>query len=117
MRQMDILISYVLRTGLWLSVIIVSIGGALYLVQNGSELIHYHTLEHEPEVTVLMILYELRTLTAEGIISLGLFILVLTQVARVILTVIIFIAERDTIFALISLWILTALIYSIFWRG
>src|SRR5438552_1802858 len=115
--RLDVLISYVLRTGLWFSVIIVSIGGALYLIQNGSQLIHYQILEHETAVTVMIILSELRTLSAKAIINLGLFVLVLTQVARVLLTVIIFIAERDVIFALISLVILIALIYSIFWRS
>jgi uncharacterized membrane protein len=116
---MEMFIGYIMRTGLWISVIIVSIGGMLYLLQNGQHVVHYDTLQHDPRVVTSMsgILREAFTFSAEGIIWLGLLILVLTQVVRVALTAMLFFKDKDWIFTGISLIILVILIYSIFWRN
>lgn len=119
MKPMESLIGYVMRTGLWISVIIVLIGGVLYLLQNGSQFIHYQTLQHDTKssVTLLDILRGSFSFSPVSLVWLGLLILVLTQVIRVALTVVLFIVERDFIFACISGLILIILIYSIFWRS
>lgn len=119
MKQTEILIGNVLRIGLWLSVVIVLIGGALYLIQNGNELIHYSAFQEEPQHihTMAGILHSALTFSAVGIIEFGLLVLVLTQVIRVGMTVWLFAEERDAVFTWISLIILAVLIYSIFWRG
>ncbi|MHB1948607.1 MAG: DUF1634 domain-containing protein [Gammaproteobacteria bacterium] len=119
MKQTEMLIGRMLRVGLWLSVLIVLIGGALYLMQNGHELIHYSTFQEEPRHVHTMrgILHSALTFSAVGIIQFGLLVLVLTQVLRVAMTVWLFVQERDAVFTWISLIILVILIYSIFWRG
>lgn len=119
MKQTEMLIGSMLRVGLWLSVLIVLIGGTLYLIQNGNELIHYSAFQEEPPHvhTMAGILHSALTFSAVGIIEFGLLVLVLTQVIRVAMTVWLFAQEHDAVFTWISLSILAVLIYSIFWRG
>lgn len=118
MKQTELLMGQILRAGLWLSVIIVLIGGVIYLNQHGSQLVHYQffDLKTTQLTTMSGILNTALTFSARGIIQFGLLILVLTQVLRVALTVCFFLQERDYIFTIISFMILLILIYSIFWR-
>lgn len=116
--QIELVIGQVLRWGLILSVVIVSIGGALYLHENGHQFIHYNVFENGSLAIFSFrgILREAMSLSAQGIIELGLLVLVLTQVLRVILTAWLFALERDALFVCISLGILGVLLYSLFWR-
>jgi len=118
MERAELIIGYMLRIGLWLSVAVVSIGGVLYLMQCGHETIHYQVFHSEPWVptSLLDIWRELKKCSAQAIIQFGLMLLILTQVLRVALTAWLFMHERDYIFTWISLIILLVLIYSIFWR-
>lgn len=101
----ELQIGLLLRVGLWLSVLIVLLGGILYLLQCGSIFIQYEVFPS----TLLLICPGLR------IIQFGLLILVITQVLRVILTAWLFMQKRDYFFTFISLIIFGFLIYSIFW--
>lgn len=118
MRHIELLIGQMLRIGLLLSVLIVLVGGVMYLIQNGHELIHYQAFHEEPDgfYTMSGILKSALTFSAVGIIQFGLLVLVLTQVLRVAMTIWLFIQERDVIFTGISFAILAVLVYSIFWR-
>lgn len=117
MVRAELIIGHMLRIGLWLSVVVVSIGGILYLMQCGQETMHYQTFHFEPGVptSLLDIWHELTKSSAQGIIQFGLILLILTQVLRVALTAWLFMRERDYIFTWISSIILLVLIYSIFW--
>lgn len=119
MKQMELMIGVLMRMGLWLSVLIVLVGGGLYLIQNGDELIHYQAFAEEPKQlhTIPGILRSAATFSAVGIIQFGLLVLILTQVVRTAMTAWLFAEERDYLFTGISLMILAILIYSIFWRG
>lgn len=118
MKQAELLIGQMLRAGLLLSVLVVLVGGVMYLIQNGHETIHYRVFQPEASdlSTMSGILATALTFSAPGIIQLGLLILVLTQVLRVALTAWLFAQERDFLFTWISLIILAILIYSVFWR-
>lgn len=120
MRETELMIGYVLRAGLWLSVVIVLMGGSLYLLQNGGHLIHYQVFEQgsKANLSALSEIWgDVFSFSARGIIELGLLVLVFTQVLRVVLTAWMFFVVRDYFFTIISLLILGVLIYSIFWRG
>ena len=119
MKPTEWLIGQMLWLGLLLSMLIVLVGGTLYLIQNGSSLVHYQVFKghHNNFHTYSGIINAARAFSAVGIIQLGLLILVFTQVLRVALTVWLFIKEKDYPFIGISLFILGILIYSLFWRG
>lgn len=118
MDKMQLRIGQVLRYGLWLSVIVVLLGGLLYLSQNGHQLISYQHFQMEPKVpgSILNMLHVTPHFSAVGVIQLGLFLLVLTQILRVIMIAWLFFQEKDVIFTGISLFILGILSYSLFWR-
>ena len=111
MSRAELLIGKVLRVGLWLSVLIVLVGGIFYLIQYGHESVHYElfTPKFQPQSLMLS--------SSTIIIQLGLFVLILTQVLRVMLTAWLFLDLKDYVFTGISLVILGVLIYSIFWRS
>lgn len=118
MKEMELVIGQILRWGLFLSVIISLIGGILYLRQYGHDPIHYQAFHAEPKhlKTTFGIVHAAWSLSATGVIQFGLLILVLTQILRVILTIWLFLQEKDVFFVGISVIILIVLIYSIFWR-
>lgn len=105
-QQMEQWIGQVLRWGLFLSLFIVLVGGACYLWQHGNDVIPYQVFSGK-FTTIL--------LSPQGIIQLGLFILIGTQVLRVILTAFLFLQCKDYVFTAISGGIFVLLIYSIFW--
>jgi len=95
--------------------VIVFIGGILYLIQNGSNSPEYHVFKGEPKSlrTISGILKELLVLDGVGIIQIGLLLLIATPVVRVIFSVFAFALQRDSIYVVVTLIVLTVLIYSI----
>jgi uncharacterized membrane protein len=118
MRKIELIIGQVMRMGLLISVAMVMVGGGLYLAQNGHVIVHYEVFQSSvPRPSLTHFVHEIAAFSPAGIILLGLFILVLTQIIRVVLTAWLFIREKDYIFTGISFFILAVMIYSIFWRA
>lgn len=118
MDRMQLLIGQVLKVGVLLSFVIVFIGGGMYLWQHGNEVVAFHTFVNESplEDSFIGIFQNILNLSAVGIIQFGLFFLVLVQLIRVLLTVFWFVQLREWIFVIISAFILSILIASLFWR-
>ena len=115
MDRSELLIGKVLQWGLWLAVLVVGLGGTFYLIQCGQDIIQYKELDLMLDLNFKesLIFYTERC-SAQIIILIGLFILLLTQVLRVILTAWLFFKKKDYPFVWISLSVLIILIYSIF---
>lgn len=107
MNSEERLIGVVLRIGLWLSVLVVLIGGIFYLIQCGGEPIQYQIFQKKSYIN---------NCSARHIIDIGLLFLVFTQIFRVLLTAWLFFNQKDYFFTSISLLIFSVLIYSIFLR-
>ena len=111
-------ITIVMLTGIVISVILVTLGGFIYLLHDGNQPLPadffqtstYHT-------NILQIFRHLLAFSPIGIIELGLIFLVFTQIVRVALITFFYILTKDYWFILISSFVLTILIYSIFWRS
>lgn len=118
MDRMQLLIGQVLKVGVLLSFAIVLIGGVMYLWQHGNEMVAFHTfINASPlEDSFVGIFQNIFNLSAVGIIQFGLLFLVLVQLIRVLLTVFWFVLLREWIFVIISVFILSVLIASLFWR-
>lgn len=114
-RRLENIIGQLLRAGVLLAAAVVFSGGILYLVQNHSQHIDYKTFSQESkELRSLPGIVKLAgTLDSEGLIQLGLVLLIATPVARVILAVIGFQLERDSMYVAVSLIVLAVLIYSL----
>ena len=113
-ERLEIFIGNLLRLGVLVSAVVVAIGGALYLAQHGHEVVNYQSFRSElPELRnlpgICIAAFHLRS---DGIIQLGLVLLIATPVARVALAVIGFYLERDRLYVVVSLIVLAILAYS-----
>lgn len=103
--------SIILLLGIGLATFLLLLGSGLYLWQEGNknfalEQLHSNALQTSSIPSLFSPL---------GLVALGLFTMVLTQVLRVALLVFFYIKTRDLLFALFSLFILFVLIYSLLW--
>ena len=105
-----------LITGVIISGAVVLFGGIVYLYQMGSSLPHYKTFRGEPTDlrSVKQIVNGVIHFDSLAIIQLGLLLLIATPIARVIFSVIGFLAEKDYFYVLISLLVLAIIGFSIF---
>jgi uncharacterized membrane protein len=110
-------IGNLLRIGILISAVVVFVGGVLYLAQEGQRPMTEHNGFHQEanqKLQPLRILSDAMHGSSEGIIGLGLLMLILTPIARVLFCVIAFALQRDRNYVLISLLVFLILVYSLF---
>ncbi|MDM9382459.1 DUF1634 domain-containing protein [Chlorogloeopsis sp. ULAP01] len=115
LHLLNILLSNLLKYGVLLASSMVLFGGILYLLQHGAEPVDYQFFHGEPS--------ELRSPTGVvtavlsgsrcGIIQLGLLVLIATPILRVVVSLLVFVKQRNWIYVTITTLVLTALIYSL----
>jgi len=117
-ERMDRIISVLLRTGVILSSIVVLIGGIWYLVQSGRLAPDYQTFRGEPANLNGFhgIVKGLFSWHGRNWIQFGLVMLVATPVARVAFCVFGFIKEKDGTYVILTLIVLSVLMFSFIWR-
>ena len=115
-RKVEDLIGNLLRAGVVLSALIVFVGAVVYLARHGGELADYRVFHGEPNQlrTIPGVLHEALAFQGRGIIQLGLLLLIATPVARVVLSIVGFAAERDRMYVGFATIVLVILIYSLF---
>ncbi|MBZ5521053.1 MAG: DUF1634 domain-containing protein [Acidobacteriia bacterium] len=114
-HRLELMIGNLLRAGVFLAAAVVLLGGVLYLAQHGMDRPDYHDF-HGPQnqlTSVPGILRDAAALHSRGIIQLGLVLLVLTPVARVVISAVGFFMERDRMYVAITLAVLAVLFYSL----
>jgi uncharacterized membrane protein len=114
-EKLQVIIGNLLRAGVTLSAIIVSLAGIAYLAQHYDERVTYATfhLERSNLRNVIGIVRSAMRLRADAIIQFGLVILIATPIARVALAVIGFYYERDRLYVAVSLIVLSILLFSV----
>jgi uncharacterized membrane protein len=107
-------ISSLLKYGVLLASVVVLLGGILYLVFCGNEPANYQLFRGEPSQlsSPVPIVKEALSGNPLSIIQLGLLILIATPITRVALSVLIFLWQRDWLYAIITLFVLSELLYS-----
>jgi uncharacterized membrane protein len=115
-RKVEDLIGNLLRAGVVLSALIVFVGAVVYLARHGGELADYRVFHGEPNQlrTIPGVLREALAFQGRGIIQLGLLLLIATPVARVVLSIAGFAAERDRMYVGFATIVMVILIYSLF---
>ncbi|MGG6295062.1 DUF1634 domain-containing protein [Leptolyngbya sp. AN02str] len=108
------MISAVLKYGVIISSLVVLVGGLFYLARHGMEPVHYHIFEGEPAEFcspwgVMQAIAEGRY---RGVVQLGLLLLIATPIVRVIVSFGYFIYKRDRIYSVITLLVMSGLLYS-----
>lgn len=115
MEKMQIAIGRLLFVGAIFSFILVALGGGLYLWEHGSDVVNQSMFASNTIVSKPLL--PVGQLSALGIVQLGLFALVLTQLLRVAMTTWYFIKLREKVFMGISAFILLVLVYSLLCKG
>jgi uncharacterized membrane protein len=114
-ERVELIVGRLLRIGVSTAAAIVLAGGVLYLVRHGGEQPNLAVFRGEPRAlrSVHGILIAATSMSAQGIIQLGVLVLVCTPIARVIFTVVAFARARDYTYVAVALAVLTVLLFSL----
>lgn len=114
-QEVEHIVGDLLRGGVIGAGAVVLVGGIIYLVRYGALLPDYRVFRGEPTDlrSVTGIVKDALALHGRAVIQLGLLLLVATPVARVAFSVLAFARERDRTYLIVTLIVLTVLIYSI----
>ncbi len=117
--RMEILIGKLLKIGVLISSAIVLIGGILFMMKSAGSQPQYGIFKGEPIAfrTVGGIFKETFSFSSRGIMQLGILLLLATPIMRVLLSVLIFIKEKDKLYIVVTSIVLAVLIYSVFFGG
>lgn len=113
--QLELLLSNLLKYGVFLASAVVLLGGILYLLRHGGEPADYRVFHgvpsefRSPDGVINAVLSGSR----RGIIQLGLLILVATPIVRVAISFLAFLRQRDYVYVVVTLLVLSGLIYSL----
>ncbi len=115
-RKVEDLVGNLLRAGVSIAALIVFSGAIVYLAKHGAEPADYRVFHGEPNQlrTIPGVLREAFAFQGRGIIHLGLLLLIATPVARVVLSIVGFAAERDRMYVGFATIVLVILLYSLF---
>jgi uncharacterized membrane protein len=114
-RRLETIVGRLLRAGVLLAAAVVGAGGALYLVGHHSDSANYrHFAAGGPAIQTLSgIIHSASRLNGEGLMQIGLVLLILTPVARVAMLVVGFLLEKDRLYTVVSLIVLLILAFSL----
>ncbi|MBG1241177.1 DUF1634 domain-containing protein [Nostoc sp. NZL] len=121
-QQLKYLLSNFLKYGVLIASSVVLLGGILYLIHHGAEPAGYHFFQGEPSEfsspvgvvkAVLSGSDAYGGLRLRGIIQLGLLLLIATPIVRVFISLLAFLLQREYIYVIVTLLVLSSLIYSL----
>ncbi len=114
-EHFEMILAYVLRAGVLLSATVVACGGVVFLASHGFERPSYHVFRGEPVPlrSVDGIVGEALQLRGRGLIQVGLLLLIATPIARVVFSIVGFVRQRDWMYVVITLIVLSLLGYSL----
>lgn len=114
-KQFEMFLGQLLRGGFFLSAAVVLMGGVLYLVKYAHQSPQYGIFHGEPSDIrhTSEVIRGAFSGHSRELIELGLLLLILTPVARVLLSVIEFARERDWLYVTTTFIVLAILIYGL----
>ena len=111
-----IAISRLLRVGMLLAAVLILAGGIVYLVQKGSMPVDYASYrEPQPIRGARGFVYTIRHSEGGGWLAAGLMVLVITPLARVLLSTVLFIRRRDWTYAVLTFLVAVHLLAGLWW--
>jgi len=118
-RRIEIILGNLLRTGVLISAAVVLLGACIYLSRHAHEPADYRVFRGEPSEysTIPGVIQSVMNGRGQGLIQLGLLLLIATPIARVALSVVGFAIERDRMYVAFTLIVLAILLYSLLGSG
>jgi uncharacterized membrane protein len=112
-RQIEQLVSQILKYGVLLASTVVLVGGMLYLMQCGTDLVEYQFFHGAAFRSPLGAVQAVLSGDPRGIIQVGILLLIATPVARVAFSLLVFLWLQDLIYVFVTSFVLAGLIYSL----
>lgn len=114
-EQVDQILGNLLRVGVFVATIVAVIGGVLFLARHGLEPARGRVFQGEPPElrSVSAILRGALALRPDAVVQLGLLLLIATPVARVAMSLVAFILQRDRVYVVVTSIVLALLIFSL----
>ena len=114
-KDIQLILGTLLRVGVISSMIVVFAGGLIYLFSNHSYLIDYAKFDRDKSglSSIAAIFSGLMTMDGASIIQFGTLLLIFTPIARVVFSIFSFLIERDYLYVLIGLMVLSIILYSL----
>lgn len=111
--DMQVVIGWVLRTGVLISMLVVAFGGVLYIYRHGHEIPDYTQFKGVPEfVNPRGIIGGILDFRGRAIIQAGIILLIATPIMRIVFSALGFILEKDHLYTFISLLVLVIILIS-----
>ncbi|HEY0245422.1 MAG TPA: DUF1634 domain-containing protein [Mucilaginibacter sp.] len=112
--DIQVIIGWVLRLGVFISMLIVFLGGIVYIYRHGHEMADYHLFKGIPVFvqTGAGIIEGILTFRGRAIIQAGIVLLIATPIIRVVFSAIGFMLEKDYLYIGITLLVLTIIFIS-----
>lgn len=114
-KDIQSLVGNLLRAGVYVSMVIVILGGIIYLFEHGHEKIDYAEFSfHKVSLkTVESIFANVLTFKGAAVVQFGLLMLIFTPIARVLMAVVTFFLEKDYLYVLIGVIVLAIIMASL----
>ncbi|RZK48173.1 MAG: DUF1634 domain-containing protein [Pedobacter sp.] len=111
----QVLLGRILRYGVFTAMIVVGFGAVLYLLQEGSSLVNYQDFRENayPIQSFRQMINGLLFAQGSSYIQMGLCILILTPIIRLLLAIYSFAVEKDYLYVVIGLIVLTIILVSL----
>jgi uncharacterized membrane protein len=112
--DMQAVIGWILRIGVIISMLIVVIGGVFFVRRHGHSIPNFHKFNNIPPFIrdPAGVFDGVVHLKGQAIIQLGIMLLIATPVMRVVFAIIGFLLEKDYLYTLISLVVLSIILIS-----
>lgn len=111
-KDIRVIIGWILRSGVIISMIVVVIGGVLFVYRHGYSIQDYHVFKAVPYHNTSGIINGVLNIKEQAIIQLGILLLIATPIVRVVFSAVGFIIEKDYLYTVITLIVLLIIIGS-----
>ncbi|MEJ5962481.1 DUF1634 domain-containing protein [Pedobacter immunditicola] len=114
-QDIQVILGTLLRVGVILAMTVVLIGGVMYLMEYSNELVDYNTFKpfDNEYATIAAIFKGLYIMDSKAIIQFGTILLIFTPITRVVFSIFSFLIERDYLYVVIGLIVLSVILFSL----
>jgi uncharacterized membrane protein len=118
-HRIEIILGNLLRAGVMLAAAVVLCGASVYLFRHARETADYSVFRGEPAdfSTIPGVILSVMHGRGRGLIQLGLLLLIATPIARVAFSIVGFALERDRMYVVFTVIVLSILLFSLLGSG
>jgi len=115
-KDVQVILGTLLRVGVILSTVIVLIGGLIFLTTHTNQKVAFNQFNPAQArfSSVAAIFKGIKTLDGLAIVQFGVLLLIFTPIARVVFSIFSFLMEKDYMYVIIGIVVLTIIITSLY---